>query len=282
MKQLLQQSKQIYDEAVEKFTPEAVVAMVSGGSDSATAYHVAKQIGADIDYIFHINTGTGIQENTEFVRNYYGNELPTYVEPSAGDAYEKYVKRKGFFGKGWKAHSYAYHVLKAGPLRKELSRHIRKGKKGVNILLLNGARKKESDNRKINLPDVYNRDPSQAGNIWVNVIHHWSKKECLRYLETMDIERSPVEKTICRSGECNCGTMQTDEDRAEASAVYPDFKEWLDSLEDEVIQTFPWKWGREQPDWYKQLQYGQTEAFGMHKKYDHQFQPMCVGCKNES
>lgn len=282
MKKTLQRSKQIYDEAIEKFKPDAIIAMVSGGNDSAVAYHVAKEIGVDMDYIFHINTGTGIPETTKFVREYYGNEPIKYVEPSAGNAYEKYVKRKGFFGRGLYAHTYAYHILKKAPLFKAISKHVRKGKRGVNVLLLNGARKHESSNRKINLPDVYNRSPDAKGNIWTNIIHHWTDEDCEKYIESRDMPINPVTKKMCRSGECMCGTMQSDEARAEASMLYPEWGKWLDNLEAEVIEDFPWKWGREQPDWFKQLEHGQMGIFGEHEQYDHQFQPMCVGCKNES
>lgn len=281
MKELLDKSRQIYEDALKEFQPKATIAMVSGGNDSAVAYHVVKEIGVPIDYIFHINTGTGIQQTTEFVREYYGSEEPEYVEPSAGNAFEKYVKRKGFIGKGEWAHTIAYHILKAGPMRKAISKHIRKGKRGVNVLLLNGARKSESDNRKINLPDVFNRDPSQKGNIWVNIIHHWTGEDCKRYLRQRDIPINPVTKKMCRSGECLCGTMQSDETRAEASVLYPEWGEWIDGLEDEVTEKFPWKWGSQMPDWYKELAYGQMGIFGEHEKYDHHFQPMCVGCKKE-
>lgn len=278
MKDLLKRSKEIYRQAANRYEPTAVIAMVSGGNDSAVAYNVAEEIGCDIDYIFHINTGTGIQQTTEFVREYYGSKPPEYVEPSAGNAYEEYVKRKGFFGRGMIAHKYAYHVLKAGPLRKAISKHIRKGKRGVNVLLLNGARASESGNRKINLPDVYNRDPSNKGNIWVSLIHHWTGEDCDRYIESRDITANPVTKKMCRSGECMCGTMQSEADRIEASLLYPEWGNWLDSLEDQVIQDYPWRWGKEQPDWFKELSRGQMGLFGEHEDYDHQFQPMCVDC----
>jgi len=282
MDNLLKRSREIYDEAVEKFDPDYVCGMVSGGNDSAVAYHVAKEIGIDIDFIIHINTGTGIQETTDFVRDYYGNQEPTYLEPSAGDAYEEYVKRKGFFGRGMIAHAYAYHVLKKSPLYKSISKHMRKGKRGVKVFLLNGARKSESGNRKINLPDVYNQDPSQKGNIWVNIIHHWSDEDCKRYLEDREIPINPVTKKMCRSGECMCGTMQSKEDRIEASLLFPEWGNWLDDLEEIVIEEdpkFPWGWGDEQPNWYKQLAHGQMGLMGEHEEYAHQFQPMCVDCK---
>lgn len=264
----LEKSRQIYNEAVEKYKPKAVAVMVSGGSDSATVYHVTKELGLHIDYIIHINTRTGIRETTDFVRRVYGNQDAQYLEGDAGDAYEKYVMRKGFFGRGMTAHTYAYHLLKAGPLRKLISKHIRKRKRGVNVLLLNGARIQESENRKNNFTEIYNKDPAANGNIWVNLIHYWSIEERDGFLSERNIEINPVSKAMCRSGECMCGTMQSQADRVEASCLYPEWGAWLDSLEKKVMSKFAWRWGDNIPSWFTAMKQGQADLF----------QPMCTDC----
>lgn len=222
VKAALEKSHEILSEAIERFNPDFIVSLVSGGNDSATAHHVAEECGIKIDAILHIKTGTGIEETTNFVREYYGKRKTRYIEADAGDAYEKYVMRKGFFGRGEKAHSYAYHVLKAGPLRKALSLHFRKGKRGINILLLNGARgAAESARRGRTKKEVYNYDPSNAGNIWVNHILHFTNEEKAEYLASRKIKINPVCVALDRSGECLCGTMQEPNLRAEAAALYP-------------------------------------------------------------
>src|SRR5258706_11893393 len=168
-------SASILAEAIETFSPTHVVSMVSGGKDSAASDQIARELGAKIDFVMHGNTRCGIPETSEFVRSTYGR-LGDYVEADAGTAYEDYVLRKGFFGKGIGAHGYSYRVLKATPFRKSISKNIRQGKRDVRVLLLNGARKDESENRKANL-ETFRRDPASPGNIWVNLIHDWTQED---------------------------------------------------------------------------------------------------------
>lgn len=143
----LENSKRILAYAMEAFSPTHIVSMVSGGRDSAASHQVAQELGVKVDFVMHGNTRCGIPETTQFVRETYGR-MGEYVEADAGAAYEDYVLRKGFFGKGHDAHGFAYRVLKAAPFRAAISKHLRKGKRDVRVLLLNGARKDESENRQ--------------------------------------------------------------------------------------------------------------------------------------
>ena len=155
--------------AIERFNPTHIVSMVSGGKDSAASDQIAREIGAKIDFVIHGNTRCGIPETTQFVRDTYG-KIGDYAEADAGTAYEDYVLRKGFFGVGLDAHGFAYRILKATPFRKVVSKYIRQRKRDRRVLLINGARKDESENRKKHL-EVWRQDPAAPGNIWVNLIH---------------------------------------------------------------------------------------------------------------
>ena len=146
---LIEQSKEIVNKAVVDYDPYAVLVAVSGGDDSLTAYHLTKYLGIPIDGILHINTQTGIEETTIFVRNLADKENVSYFEGDAGTAYDEYILRKGFFGRGLKAHSYAYHILKKTVITKVLAT-IRQRKRNRKILIINGARITESDNRAKN------------------------------------------------------------------------------------------------------------------------------------
>jgi len=106
----------------------------------------------------------------------------------------------------------------------------------------------------------------------VNIIHHWSLDERNEYISGCSLKQNPVTKKLCRSGECMCGTMQSDEDRIEASYHYPDWGKWIDELEAEVIKKFPWKWGREITKGLVMESKGQMNMFN-------NFMPMCVSCK---
>lgn len=259
----LESSARILREAIDQFNPTHVVSMVSGGKDSAASDQAARELGAKIDLVMHGNTRCGIPETSQFVRETYG-ALGEYVEADAGTAYEDYVTRKGFFGKGIAAHGFAYRVLKATPFRKAVSKHIRKGRRNVRVLLINGARKDESENRQKHL-QVYRQDPASPGNVWVNLIHDWSQDDRDTYLESRGTPINPVAKALCRSGECMCGTMQTDAERVEAAVLYPQWGRWLFELEQEAKRLHGFGWGTPFP---KPVDHRQSDLF----------QPMCKDC----
>lgn len=254
-------SARLMESAIANYQPTHIVAMVSGGRDSAAAYGMADEMGLPIDLILHGNTRTGIQETTQFVTDHYGNKRPDFAIADAGDAYECYVMRKGFFGKGRNAHNFSYRILKADPFRAAISRLIRHGKRGVRVMLLNGARASESDNRRINMP----KTRMDKGNMWVNICHDWSAGDRNDYLASREIPINPVAQVLCRSGECMCGTMQTSADRKEAAAWYPAWGAWLSDLESAAKAKHGFGWSDPGPK-YKD------------PRQDDLFQPMCAGC----
>lgn len=261
-------SAAILREAIARFNPTHIVSMVSGGKDSACSHAVAQELGVKVDLIIHGNTRCGIPETSEFVEEYYGHMLPDFAVADAGTAYEDYVLRKGFFGKGHGAHGFAYRVLKATPFRKVISKHIRQGKRDVRVLLLNGARKDESENRQKNLK-VFRRDPANPGNIWVNLIHDWTQDDRDAYLNQRNTPINPVAKALCRSGECMCGTMQTAAERIEAAALYPAWGNWLNAIEAAVRVRHGFGWGENFP---KPRDTRQGDMF----------QPMCNDCPKKA
>ena len=243
-----------------EYQPTHIVAMVSGGRDSALAERVAREIGVPVNLILHGRTRTGIPETTQHVVDHYGAIGPDFAIADAGDAYERYVMRKGFFGKGRTAHNYAYRILKADPFRAAISRLIRQRRRGVRVMLLNGARRAESGNRRVNLQQTR----LDKGNLWVNICHEWRSDERDAYLDNREVPINPVAKALCRSGECMCGTMQTDAERVEASAIYPAWGAWLDDLERVAKRKHGWGWGDTGPE------YRDPDQIEM-------FQPMCDG-----
>lgn len=268
MNDLLLNSKEIIEKAIKDYKPYAVVLMLSGGNDSMTALHVSKQLGIKIDFIMHGVTGTGIQETHDFVKGVVSKFDCEYIEANAKDAYEKYVLRKGFFGVGRDAHSMAYHILKADPFRASLSKYIRKGKKNRFILLINGGRRLESENRKKTF--VYPIKIDKRVNVWVNIINEWPDHSTTDFLDGNSIERNPVSKIICRSGECNCGAMLSPGDLIETGIHFPKWLEWINGLRKAVKEKgFTWDWAESMPKGIALEKRGQLNMF----------QPMCVGCQ---
>lgn len=259
------ESASILKRAVDEFNPTHIVSMVSGGKDSAASHAVAMEVGAQIDLVIHGNTRCGIPQTSQFVERVYGVGPHGFAVADAGTAYEDYVLRKGFFGKGIGAHGFAYRILKATPFRKVVSKEIRQRRRNVRVLLLNGARKDESENRQKHL-QMFRRDPAQQGNIWVNLIHDWTQEDRDAYLDARRIEVNPVAKALCRSGECMCGTMQSDAERWEAAALYPEWGAWLDGLEAEARRLHGFGWGDQFP------------RRRIDPKQGGLFQPMCKDC----
>lgn len=266
MSELIKYSKEIFDKAVLDFKPKAIVMMLSGGDDSTTAYHVAKELGIDFDFVIHGNTRTGIEDTTLFARKQAEKFNDNYLEADAGTSYIDYVLRKGFFGKGGKAHGYSYNILKNNHFKSTVSKYLRKRQRNFPILFLNGARRNESERRKKTMISPYHFTEAFRNNIWVNIINEWDKKDCTDYLEGNCIGRNPVSVNLCRSGECMCGTMQSEGDRFEAGYYYPKWKKWLDDLEKVVIDKHGFGWNENKPKETNKIQLDM-------------FQPMCTGCK---
>jgi len=258
-------SKELLRKAVLEYKPYAVVMMLSGGDDSLTAYEVAREIGVKPDFVMHGITGTGLKETTDFVVHYVRKKGDNLLIANAGKAYENYVLRKGFFGVGSKAHSFSYHLLKSTHFSATVSKYIRKRKRNRNVLFINGARRKESKRREKTMINPIKKDGS---NIWVNIINEATKKDTISYLEGNSICRNPVSIKMCKSGECMCGTMQNNEMRVEAGYISPSWKRWIDSLENEVLKSHPWKWGAKIPSTFSMEKKGQLNLF----------RPMCVDC----
>lgn len=268
---LLIESKQIVEKAIIDNKPYAVGIMLSGGDDSITALQVAIMLGVKIDFIMHGVTGTGLKDCRKYVQEVSKNVNIPLIEADAGSAFEDYVKRKGFFGKGKDAHKFSYHILKTNPFEKALSKNIIRGQRGKKILLLNGVRVEESDNRMDNFGDNPYRTRNQQ--IWVNIIHWWSKKECLELLDSEGVKRSPVAIALGRSGECNCGTMQNEADRITAAEYDPEWKEWMWDIRKFCISKFGWDIGQNPSK--KRLAELKQESCNISDDM-----PMCVGCKS--
>lgn len=101
--------------AVLEHKPVRIYAMFSGGNDSMVSTHFAMNNGAH--EVLHINTGIGIPQTREFVRETckaFG--WPLREEHPPDKTYRDMVLYRGFPGPG--AHAYAYSWLKERALRK--------------------------------------------------------------------------------------------------------------------------------------------------------------------
>lgn len=267
---LLRESAEIVNKGIMDIDPYAICLMLSGGDDSITALQVAKMLGIKIDFIIHGVTGTGLPAVRKYVHSVAELHNLPIIEANAGTAFEDYVRRKGFFGKGVDAHKFSYHILKTNPFDKAISKHIRKGVPGRKIMLLNGVRVEESDNRA----DNYGDNPYRwlRNDYWVNIIHWFTKKECLTLLEGEGIKRNPCSIALDRSCECNCGTMQSEADRMMASEFDPQWGAWMAGIRKEVTAKFGW-------DIHQSPKKEVLAQIKIESKKLSDDMPMCVGCK---
>lgn len=199
---------EIIDRAVEKYKPIAVYGLFSGGDDSLTSLGIAARSKA-FTCAAHINTGIGIEETREFVRETCQREgwgLKEYkaAENKRADGkpdpmiYKDLVRKYGFPGPP--GHSLMYNKLKERPLRM-LIRDTKKGHpRRSHVILVTGCRSQESLRRMGNVTP----EDKRGSSVWLNPIHDWSKQDCLDFIEWAKYPRNPVSQKIHKSGECLC------------------------------------------------------------------------------
>ena len=263
----------LIDRAMERYNPSMVMGLFSGGDDSLTACHVASK-HPNFSGCLHINTGIGIPETGEFVRDTCktrGWDLKEYRAVDQGQDYDEWVKTHGFPGPYM--HRQMYNRLKERSLKKFIAEH--KSHYNDRIMLISGCRSDEST-RRMGTVNPIQRDPRNTpSHIWVAVIHDWSKKNCLDYLEENNVEQNPVVKNIGKSGECLCGAFAKKGELEHLVKHYPSIVDRIEDLERQVRDTFPWGWEDPgPPKWFTEKQNGQCFMFDMTEAPG----PMCSSC----
>lgn len=198
-------------------------ALFSGGYDSLVAVHVAMSYGLT-DGVIHLDTGTGIPENQQFVEDVcerYG--WPLRIE-GPEMTLEEFAKEWGFPGVG--THSWIYRWVKEKPLIR-----VAKEMEGEPAYWT-GVRSHESERRMAEVEGLVGEHDKWK---WLSPIHDFTDDDIDAYIEDHDLPRNPVVETIHRSGECYCGAFAyRDEELIELQAHYPEHYEWLKKLEREV------------------------------------------------
>jgi phosphoadenosine phosphosulfate reductase len=197
-------------------------ALFSGGHDSLVNTHYAMQNGL-ADCVIHIDTGIGIPETKEYVKQRCDtNEWPLVVLTS-DHSYEEIVKENGFPGPG--VHIILYSKLKERALR-EIPRHIDEKPN-----FYTGVRASESSRRFKNV------SPRQEDKqwVWLAPIWDWGEDDIREYIDKHGLVKSPVKQLYHHSGECLCGCFgNRTEELAVLEAHYPETAERIKELEKEV------------------------------------------------
>lgn len=200
-------------------------ALFSGGHDSLVSTHLCMERGRT-DTVLHLDTGTGIPENEQFVRDVCDrHNWPLRVE-TPNKSLKEFALEWGFPGSA--AHGWAYRYFKAHSLQRvaadcDGTPHYH-----------TGVRKSESE-RRMRTVDAETTEDATGRWFWHAPIAELSKQDCLDYIDSHDLPRNPVVENIHRSGECYCGAFANrDEELVELQAHYPEHYEWLMDIEQQV------------------------------------------------
>lgn len=231
----IKQSADLYERVIREHNPYVKIALVSGGDDSMTLIEVLRIVGS-VDYVVHVDTTTGLSVTQEHVYNYCNsNKIPLLITRSPEETFEDNVLEYGFPGPGQHGRMYirlkerALRVIQRAfqlefsfcrikssdsPAKKRnipLIYHpdhpdsealvIKKGKR--RIIYFTGARKDESIRRMGTVQEV-RREGNQ---VWVNLIHNYTKSDIYHIQQQNKIVRNPASITLGRSCECNDGAF---------------------------------------------------------------------------
>lgn len=248
--------------AVEQYRPTHIFAMFSGGHDSLCATHVAATFGG-MTAAVHINTGVGVEETREFVRQTCKEHdwplleyhPPPYTpgrckrcrkQPKQArsawqecsacvarrrpgidyenlPAYEAITLHHGFCGPG--GHTLIYNRLKERCIRRLVREHKRKH--GDRIMLVGGMRQAESVRRMGNAEAI----GTEGSRVWCAPLVYWTTEDKNAYIDMTGLKRNPVVERLCMSGECLCGAFARPYELVEIAHHYPRAAEYIRSLE---------------------------------------------------
>ena len=239
---MLADAMAVLDEAIEAHHPSHVFALFSGGHDSLTATAVTAR-HPRFTAAVHINTGIGIEETREFVRETcrdqgwplleYGppEKIEGYLMAVPMSTYEDMVMAWGFPGPP--QHKVMYTRLKERALRAV----VRDNKVGDRPLLFStGIRWQESVRRMRNYANT-GKWNVHGRYLWANPIAEWSKADCHDLMAQLELPRNRVVDLLHKSGECLCGAFAAPGEMADLELWYPDVAAKLHALERRAEQA---------------------------------------------
>lgn len=206
--QMQQDPDELVAKAVEQYAPVGRLLMFSGGNDSTVLAHRMRD---SYDFLFHMDTGTSIDEGPRFSVRQFVQDFAQWVDkpllvysPGPDDTYESLVLKHGGFP-GPAGHGRAYTRLKERQIEDAL-RHFKRGQHRLStVMFLSGKRRAESGRRKRTTLGIEKREGSSQ--LYANPLIDWTTQDMRAYRLEREIPESPVAAMLHRSGECNCGAF---------------------------------------------------------------------------
>lgn len=289
LKNKLHEARGYIETAIELHKPKHVFALLSGGHDSMTVTHfVARVLDSRLTAVVHVNTGIGIEQTRQYVRDqcaHYGWNLLEYkaAENTKADGspdpmvYEDIVTENGFPGAD--GHRYMYSKLKERQLRR-LARDFG-ASPSEPMMLISGVRKEESSRRMGNTKLL----DAQGRTIWLAPFINLTAIDCGDYMQREGITRNQVKDLIHMSGECLCGAYAHPGELKELALWFPEDAANIRRIEAKVRAAgFPWGWEEQPPQWWaarnRAKKFGQQDAF--EEEAEAEIQYLCVGCNKRA
>lgn len=254
---------QIIERAIAEYRPAHIFSLFSGGDDSLTVTHFAQShLKQAISGVVHINTGIGLKETRQHVQSVCAQldwKLIEYAAKDQGQDYEQIVLEHGFPGPS--QHSIIYRRLKERAIEALTREH-----RGGYVLLISGARQKESG-RRMRLTEPVHRDKG-GRRIWCAPFFNLTNDEVSAYRTSLlaHVPKNPAKEYLCMSGECLCGAFARKGELSQIEAFFPDTGRYLRDLQRRVrARGFPWDWDEAPPSWWSKMKdsqkSGQVDAF---------------------
>lgn len=225
----------------------AVVVLFSGGNDSTLLAHLFRD---EATHAAHANTGVGIEQTRQFVRDTCQSWGLPLIERSAPrqdvDGYRALVLDQGFPGPAhhWKM----YQRLKERALR-TIRAELVQNPRRERVIFLAGRRRDESARR--GRADAVPEVERKGSTVWVSPLATWTNADMNAYRRANpDMPRNEVADLIHMSGECLCGAFAKQAELDEIGYWFPEVAAELHALEAEVLATgrhpawkCRWGWG---------------------------------------
>jgi len=239
-----------------------IVLLFSGGKDSTTLAHCFRDVAT---HAAHANTGIGIEQTRQFVRDTCADWGLPLIEkhPLPGQTYEDIVMGRyraangkqpwpgGFPGPA--AHFIMYRMLKERALR-QVRRELVTNPRKQRVIYITGVRTQESA-RRMMTTTAAGPVRREGSVVWVSPLIEWSDEDLITYRRVHDdVPLNDVSALLHMSGECLCGAFAHRGELEEIEEWYPAFVQYIRELEakvqeagvgDEAHRT--WGWDKNKP-----------------------------------